>query len=51
MTEDVGEFHFCIEKKLLDQIGSVFIDSDPTGSFRIYTERLPTLFSGGACSL
>ena len=39
MTEDVGEFHFCMEKALMDQVGSVFIDCDPTGSFRIYTER------------
>ena len=39
MTEDVGEFHFCMEKALMDQVGAVFIDYDPTGSFRIYTER------------
>ena len=33
MTEDVGEFHFCMEKALMDQVGAVFIDYDPTGSF------------------
>ena len=36
MTEDVGEFHFCMEKALMDQVGAVFIDYDPTGSFRIH---------------
>lgn len=33
MTEDVGEFHFCMEKALMDQVGAVFIDYDPTGRF------------------
>ena len=48
MTEDVGEFHFC-----MDQVGAVFIDYDPTGSFRIYTERPLSIFTtgGGSCSL
>ena len=52
MTEDVGEFHFCMEKALMDQVGSVFIDCDPTGSFRIYTERPLSIFTtrGGSCS-
>ena len=51
MTEDVGEFHFCMEKALMDQVGAVFID--PTGSFRIYTERPLSIFTtgGGSCSL
>ena len=53
MTEDVGEFHFCMEKALMDQVGAVFIDYDPTGSFRIYTERPLSIFTtgGGSCSL
>ncbi|MFR4117760.1 MAG: hypothetical protein ACLT2T_01950 [Bilophila wadsworthia] len=52
MTEDVGEFHFCMEKALMDQVGAVFIDYDPTGSFRIYTERPLSIFTtgGGSCS-
>lgn len=45
MTEDVGEFHFCMEKALMDQVGAVFIDYDPTGSFRIYTERPLSIFT------
>ncbi|WP_303237174.1 hypothetical protein [uncultured Bilophila sp.] len=50
---DIGEFHFCMEQKLLDQVGNVFIDSDPNGSFRIYTERPLSVFTtgGGSCSL
>jgi hypothetical protein len=53
VTEDVGEFHFCMEKALMDQVGAVFIDYDPTGSFRIYTERPLSIFTtgGGSCSL
>ena len=53
MTEDVGEFHFCMEKALMDQVGSVFIDCDPTGSFRIYTERPLSIFTtrGGSGTL
>ena len=53
MTEEVGEFHFCREKALMDQVGAVFIDYDPTGSFRIYTERPLSIFTtgGGSCSL
>ena len=47
MTEDVGEFHFCMEKALMDQVGAVFIDYDPTGSFRIYTERPLSIFTTG----
>ena len=48
MTEDVGEFHFCMEKALMDQVGAVFIDYDPTGSFRIYTERPSSPRAAGA---
>lgn len=48
MTEDVGEFHFCMEKALMDQVGAVFIDYDPTGSFRIYTERPLSIFTTAA---
>ncbi len=53
MTEDVGEFHFCMEKALMYQGGAGFIDNDPTGSFRIYTERPLSSFTtaGGSCSL
>ena len=50
MTEDVGEFHFCMEKALMDQVGAVFIDYDPTGSFRIYTERPLSIFTTGGGS-
>ena len=52
MTMDVGEFHFCMEKDLLDRVGNVFIDGDPSGSFRIYTDRPLSVFStnGGSCS-
>ena len=50
---DIGEFHFCMNKKLMDQVGNVFIDCDPTGSFRIYTEHPLSVFAGGggSCSL
>ena len=51
MTEDVGEFHFCMEKALMDQVGAVFIDYDPTGSFRIYTERPLSIFTTGGGSV
>ncbi|WP_459577672.1 hypothetical protein WCP94_004482 [Bilophila wadsworthia] len=42
-----------MEKALMDQVGAVFIDYDPTGSFRIYTERPLSIFTtgGGSCSL
>ena len=35
-----------MEKALMDQVGAVFIDYDPTGSFRIYTERPLSIFTG-----
>ena len=31
----------------MDQVGAVFIDYDPTGSFRIYTERPLSIFTTG----
>ncbi len=42
-----------MNKKLMEQVGDVFIDCDPTGSFRIYTERPLSIFTtrGGSCSL
>lgn len=53
MTEDVGEFHFCMEKALMDQVGAVFIDYDPTGRFPyLYGKASVHLHhGGGSCSL
>ena len=53
MTENVADFHFCLERALMDQVGAVCLDYDPTRSFRIYTERPLSIFTtgGGSCSL
>lgn len=53
VTEDVGEFHFRMEKALMSRVGAMSINYDPTGSSRICTKRPLSIFTtgGGSYSL
>ena len=38
MTQELSGYLFCIEKKILDQVKSIYIDFDVV-DFKFYTER------------
>lgn len=48
-TEEIGEFNFCINNDLLDQIKSAKIDFSPYGFVVEPENPLPDTGSGGGC--